>query len=149
MRSKAWSCHRVDVGTALNLTFKARRGFGGELGDDGNGAGPAGKRFAGQLCLGAGAIRRNARSLVVIATEILAAAGFVALSEPWEAGAILIAFAPLGMGMFAGAVWTLWKVTSTSSRPTDLAAPARLQPALRQVAPVSLFERLRARLRFI
>jgi hypothetical protein len=62
--------------------------------------------------------------LVAIATTILAAAGFVVLSEPWEAGVILIATVPVGMGLFAGVAWSLWKLTSESPRPVVLGVPA-------------------------
>jgi len=83
--------------------------------------------------------------LVTIATAILAAAGFVALSEPWEAGMILIAFVPISMGLFAGAAWILWKITSGSPRPAVLSEPAPLQLASRQAALDSLAERTRER----
>jgi hypothetical protein len=82
---------------------------------------------------------------VTIATAILAAAGFVALSEPWEAGVILIAFVPVSMCLFAGAAWTLWKMTSGSPGPAVLSAPALLQSAPSQAALGSLLERMRER----
>lgn len=83
--------------------------------------------------------------LITIATAVLAAAGFVALSEPWEAGVILIAFVPLGVGMFAGAAWILWK--STSPRLSALTGPVPRETSSRPVTTVPLISRLWARLR--
>jgi drug/metabolite transporter (DMT)-like permease len=45
---------------------------------------------------------------VAIAAALLAAIGFSVLSDPWEEGVILVAFALVGMGLFAGAAWALW-----------------------------------------
>lgn len=91
--------------------------------------------FLGSYALALGQFAGTRGRLVAIVTAILAAAGFVALSEPWEAGVILIALAPVGVGLFAGAAWTLWKLMSASTGPAVLAAPAPLQPAPRRAAP--------------
>jgi len=98
----------------------------------------------GSYALALGQFAGTRGHLVTITTAILAAAGFVALTEPWEAGVILIAFVPVSMGFFAGAAWTLWKVTSRRPCPAVLSALALLQPAPRQGALGALLERMRA-----
>jgi hypothetical protein len=88
--------------------------------------------------------------LIAIVTAIVAAVGFVVLGNPWEASVILLALAPLGMGLFAAAAWALCKVTAGSSRPTPVVTPAPVLPAAStRAASASLLERLRARLRVI
>lgn len=103
----------------------------------------------GGYALALGQFVGNRGRQVAIATAIVAATGFVALSEPWEAGVIVIAFVPVGMGLFAGVAWATWRLASRTAHPAILVAPAPLQPVLRPAAPSSLLERLRARLRFI
>jgi hypothetical protein len=98
------------------------------------------------LALGdfAGALGRP----IAIVTAIFAAVGFVVLNHPWEAGVILLALAPVGMGLFAGAAWTLCKVTAGSTRSVAVVPSATPLPTSSRAASVSLLERVRARLRF-
>jgi hypothetical protein len=103
----------------------------------------------GSYALALGQFTGNRGRLITIAATIISAAGFVAQSERWEAGVIVMAFVPVGMGLFAAIVWVMWRLASGTSRPGVLVAPVPLRPALRQAAPGSVLERLRARLRFI
>ena len=86
---------------------------------------------------------------IAIVTAIFAAVGFVVLSDPWEAGVILLALQPVGMGLFAGAAWTLCKVTCGSTQSVVVVPSAPLLPTCSRAVSVSLVERVRARLRFI
>jgi hypothetical protein len=52
---------------------------------------------------------RTARGRVYsVACMLGAAGGFVAVTNPWEHGVLLVALALVGMGAFAGAVWAIW-----------------------------------------
>lgn len=64
-----------------------------------------------------------------IATAIGAAVAFAGLTDPWELGVMVVAFALVGMGLFAGAAWVLWMLASRM--PVERRAPrrARVQPA--------------------
>jgi hypothetical protein len=106
--------------------------------------------FLGCYSMALGEFAGPRARLVAIVTAIFAAVGFVALGDPWEASVILLALAPLGMGLFAAAAWALSKVTAGRSRPTPaLASAPPLPAASTRVASPSLLERLRARLRVI
>ena len=60
--------------------------------------------FAGYaLALGEFAGARG--RLYAAATSLGAAAGFSAMSHPWEAGIVAVGFGSVGMGLFAAAVW--------------------------------------------
>lgn len=102
----------------------------------------------GSYALALGQFAGKRGRLAAIAIAIVAASGFVVLSEPWEAGVILIAFAPVSMGLFAGVAWALWRLMPRSTRPAVLGLPALLAVPP-PVARVSLLERLRTRLRFV
>ena len=68
--------------------------------------------------------------LVVICVALCAAVSFVGLSHPWEAGVILLAWAMIGMALFAGAAWILWKVTADQIEPAaEVDAPVQ-HPAM-------------------
>ncbi len=45
--------------------------------------------------------------LVAAATSLGSAAGFAAMSHPWEAGIVAVGFASVGMGVFSATVWAL------------------------------------------
>ena len=47
---------------------------------------------------------------IAVATALVAAAAFAGLTDPWELGVMVVAFALVGMGLFSGAVWLLWKL---------------------------------------
>lgn len=64
---------------------------------------------------------------IAIATAIGAAAAFAGFTDPWELGVMVVAFALVGMGLFAGAVWLLWLVASRM--PVERSAPVRPAPA--------------------
>ena len=64
---------------------------------------------------------------IAIATALGAAAAFAGLTDPWELGVMVVAFALVGMGLFAGAVWLLWLLASRM--PVERrAVPARAEP---------------------
>jgi hypothetical protein len=67
---------------------------------------------------------------IAIATALGAAAAFAGLTDPWELGVMVVAFALVGMGLFAGAVWLLWLLASRM--PVEPRAPAR--PAVKAAA---------------
>ncbi len=47
---------------------------------------------------------------IAAGTALGAAGAFAWLTEPWELGVMVVAFALVGMGLFAGAAWLLWRV---------------------------------------
>ena len=47
---------------------------------------------------------------IAAGTAFSAAVAFVWRTEPWELGVMMVAFALVGMGLFAGAAWLLWRV---------------------------------------
>lgn len=49
---------------------------------------------------------------MAVATALGAAAAFVGLTDPWELGVMVVAFALVGMGLFSGAVWLMWQLAS-------------------------------------
>jgi hypothetical protein len=102
--------------------------------------------FLGCYALALGDFAGARGGLVATVAAILAAVGFVILSNPWEAGVILLALVPVGMGLFAGAAWMLCTVTLGNTRPVTVVAPS---PVLHTGRPASasLVQRLRARLR--
>jgi hypothetical protein len=70
------------------------------------------------------------RVLAIVVT-VLAAVVFVAGSAPWETGALVVALLPIGVAVFAGAAWALWKITGGRARRATLDAPPSAQPTLR------------------
>ena len=68
---------------------------------------------------------------VVALASLAAAAGFVATTSPWEIGALLVAFAVAGMGLFIAAVWLLSLALRGTRRqvPDAARAPAAAEPA--------------------
>lgn len=70
----------------------------------------------GSYTLALGCFVGHRGRLVAITTAVFAAAGFVGLSELWEAGVIVTALVPVGMGLFAGVAWTTWGLTSRTAR---------------------------------
>ena len=58
---------------------------------------------------------------IAVATAFVAAAAFAGLTDPWELGVMVVAFALVGMGLFSGAVWLLWKLASRW--PVDIETP--------------------------
>ena len=106
--------------------------------------------FLGCYSMALGEFAGPRARLIAIVAAIFAAVGFVALGDPWEASVILLALAPLGMGLFAAAAWALSKVTAGRSRPAPVLAPAPAVPAAStRATSASLLGRLRARLRVI
>jgi hypothetical protein len=73
------------------------------------------------LALGEFATARG--RVVASVTALIAAAGFAALSNPWEGGIVLLGFASVGMALFSGAAWTLWLATTSRASPIVLAVP--------------------------
>lgn len=62
---------------------------------------------------------------VAACAAFLSAVLFAMLTDPWEQGVMLVAFALVGMGLFAGAAWTLWAVLNRreSRLSIDLLSP--------------------------
>jgi hypothetical protein len=105
--------------------------------------------FLGSYALALGDFAGARGRPLAIGSAVLAAIGFVATIDPWEAGAILLALAPVAMGLFAGIAWILCKITVGSTRFVAVVSSAPMLPTPSRPAPVSLAERVRARLRFI
>jgi hypothetical protein len=106
--------------------------------------------FLGCYSIALGKFAGPRSRLIAIGTAILAAVGFVALGDPWEASVILLALAPLGMGLFAAAAWALSKATEGGARPTGVVVASPPAPGARTpAASASMLARLRARLRVI
>ena len=77
------------------------------------------------LALGEFATTRG--RLWALAAALLASGAFAALSNPWEAGVVLIAFAAVGLALFSAAVWALSAATERAVAPAvDQAAAANL-----------------------
>jgi hypothetical protein len=74
---------------------------------------------------------------IAIATALGAAAAFAGLTDPWELGVMVVAFALVGMGLFAGAVWLLWLVASRMPVEGRAPAPAAAKPAVSGPAPAA------------
>ena len=105
--------------------------------------------FVGSYALALGEFAGARGRLVAVASALLAAAGFAAFSHPWEAGVILVASVPVGMGLFAGAAWMLWAVATWRVRRAIRVELAPVQRAPRRAATGTLLSRMRARLRFV
>src|SRR5258706_14391408 len=52
---------------------------------------------------------------------LVAATRFALLTDPWESGVLVVAFALVAPGLFAATAWTLW-------RPLDRPRPPRQPP---------------------
>jgi len=59
------------------------------------------------LALGEFATARG--RVIAAATAFAAAGGFAAFSHPWEAGIVLLGFAFVGVALFTGTAWMLWR----------------------------------------
>ncbi len=106
--------------------------------------------FLASYALALGRLAGARARLFAMGVALCTAVGFVVLSSPWEAGVILLAWAPIGMGLFAGTAWTLWKVTTNRSQPDAVIdSPSHQPAAMGRIKTSSLLTRLRARLRLI
>ncbi len=101
--------------------------------------------FLGSYALALGKFASSRMRLVTAAGALCAAAGFAALSDPWEAGIVLIALAPVSMAVFAAAAWALWLAATWRVRALR-AAPAAAECAPAETAARPLLSRLRARI---
>ena len=64
------------------------------------------------------------RGRLVAAIAAAAAAGvFIVRSSSWEAGVVMVALVPLGVGLFAGSAWIAWRLTGARGAMAD-SAPA-------------------------
>lgn len=104
--------------------------------------------FLASYALALGRFVRARGRLVAVGVAVSTAVGYVVLSHPWEAGVILLACAPIGMGLFAGTAWILWKVTTNRIQPIAVMSSSLEQPRGGLIDTGSLLARLRARLRF-
>jgi hypothetical protein len=93
--------------------------------------------FVGGYASALGPFAGSRARLVMTLVAIFAGAGFVVLSDPWETGVILLAFVPVGMGVFAVAAWLLWAVVGESVHQAELAAPVPMRPVPRQPRQLS------------
>lgn len=69
-----------------------------------------------------------------IASGLLAAIAFAALSRPWEGGVVLVACASVGMGLFTATVWALARATAERAPRAVAQSPAANLPRARAVA---------------
>jgi hypothetical protein len=56
--------------------------------------------------------------LIAATIAAVAAIVFAGVSNPWEAGVMLVGFASVGMALFAAAAWILWTATAVRAAPT-------------------------------
>jgi hypothetical protein len=56
--------------------------------------------------------------VIAATTAVVAAIVFAGVSNPWEAGVVLVGFASMGMALFAGVAWILWAATAARGAPT-------------------------------
>jgi hypothetical protein len=85
------------------------------------------------LALGEFAPRRA--RVVAGATTLCAAAAFAALSAPWEAAVVLLAFAFVFLALFSAVAWLLWRATAErEARASDQALAANLPRAAAAVS---------------
>lgn len=84
--------------------------------------------FLASYALALGRLAGARSRLVAVGVAFCTAVGFVVLSSPWEAGVILLAWAPIGTGLFAGTAWTLWKVTANRIQPAAVMDSPSHQP---------------------
>jgi hypothetical protein len=104
--------------------------------------------FLGSYALALGEFAGARGRLFAVATALATAAGFAALSNPWETGVILLAIAPVSVGLFAGAAWTLWVAATWRARHVDRVESAAVEFVPPRAAARPLLSRLRERLRF-
>ena len=83
--------------------------------------------FLAGYALALGEFATSRGRLVASVTALLAAAGFAAFSNPWEAGLVLLGFASVGLALFSAVAWTLW--VATTSRPSPILVAADQSPA--------------------
>lgn len=60
-----------------------------------------------------------------LALALLAAAGFAAMTQPWEHGVLLVACAIGGIGLFIGIAWSLSAITASDRWASGTLASAR------------------------
>jgi hypothetical protein len=66
--------------------------------------------------------------MVAAATAAGAAAAFAALSAPWEAAVVLLAFAFVFLALFSAVAWLLWQATAARDLRAGDQAPAAKVP---------------------
>jgi hypothetical protein len=74
------------------------------------------------LALGEFATARG--RLIAAAAAFFAAAGFAVLSSSWAAGVVLVGFASVGVGLFSGASWAIWRAAEPAPVPVAPQDPA-------------------------
>ena len=80
--------------------------------------------FLGSYALAMGELVEARGRRIAVATALAAALCFVALSDPWEEGVMLVALAFVGMGLFSAAVWFVWRLAEWRMR-AAASAPVR------------------------
>jgi hypothetical protein len=74
--------------------------------------------------------------VIAATTALVAAIVFAGVSNPWEAGVVLVGFASMGMALFAGAAWILWAATASRVAPT-MPQPAAANASRMRAVPSS------------
>ena len=80
--------------------------------------------FLGSYAFAMGELVEARGRRIAVATALAAALCFVALSDPWEEGVMLVALAFVGMGLFSAAAWFVWHVAEWRMR-SAASAPVR------------------------
>jgi hypothetical protein len=101
--------------------------------------------FLASYALALGRLAGARGRLAAAAGALLAAIGFVASGRSWEAGIIVLALAPLGLGLFAAAAWAFWVMATWPNHRVVVADPALAAPVSLRV-PTKLLLRVWARL---
>lgn len=81
-----------------------------------------------------GSLGARAR-LISAACAVLAAGGFVAMTDPWVNGVILMTLGIAGIGMFVAAVWALSAACGVTRRQLPLPASALVAEGTLQNSP--------------
>ena len=92
-----------------------------------------------------GSMFGRAGRLRALLLALLAAAGFTALTQPWEQGVLLVMCAIGGIGLFIGAAWALSAITASDrwAVAPQAATRAGRSPELRDAAALAVAQAAR------
>jgi hypothetical protein len=86
--------------------------------------------FLGAYAVALGRLAGPLGRVLAIVVAAFAAVGLVVGFTSWEAGVIVVALLPIGVAVFAGAAWTLWKLTGGRASRGTFDTPPSAQPTL-------------------
>ena len=86
--------------------------------------------FLGGYALALGRLVGRRGRVVAALFAAAAASAFVIRSSSWEAGVVTVALVPLGVGVFAGSAWVVWRLTGVRTRDVAAEVSPSPEPAL-------------------